>query len=41
MGINTVTAARIYGGQLDGQSGEDSDLAFDKFPFVALVKVCL
>ena len=39
MGISTVTAARIYSGQLEGQPGEEYQLTFDKFPNVALAKV--
>lgn len=39
MGIPTVTAARILKGQLSGQSGEETQLEMDKFPFVALSKV--
>jgi alkaline phosphatase len=38
MGVSTVTAARIHAGQLAGGSGEEYQLAFDKFPNVALVK---
>ncbi|CAN7984808.1 unnamed protein product, partial [Ixodes hexagonus] len=38
MGISTVTASRIYGGQLQGRRGEGSSLAFEYFPFTALVK---
>lgn len=38
MGIPTVTAARILKGQLNGQSGEESLLEMDKFPFVSLAK---
>jgi alkaline phosphatase len=38
MGISTVTAARIYQGQLRGETGEENRLAFEKFPHVALVK---
>ncbi|CAL8336782.1 unnamed protein product [Lota lota] len=38
MGVPTVTAARILKGQLQGQSGEESQLEMDKFPFVALSK---
>lgn len=38
MGISTVTAARIYAGQLQGLDGEEYNLAFDKFNNVALVK---
>jgi alkaline phosphatase len=40
MGIPTITATRIYKGQRTfGKSGEDHNLAYDKFPNVALVKV--
>lgn len=39
MGIPTVTAARILKGQLSGQSGEETQLEMDKFPYVALAKV--
>lgn len=39
MGIPTVTAARILKGQLAGQSGEESSLVMDTFPYVALSKV--
>jgi alkaline phosphatase len=38
MGISTITAARIYAGQLEGGSGEEYDLSWDRFPNVALVK---
>ena len=38
MGISTITAGRIYSGQLKGQPGEDYQLSFDKFPNVALAK---
>ncbi|XP_005917934.1 alkaline phosphatase, tissue-nonspecific isozyme isoform X2 [Haplochromis burtoni] len=38
MGIPTVTAARILKGQLNGQSGEETQLEMDKFPFVSLSK---
>lgn len=40
MGVPTVTAARILKGQLNGQSGEETQLEMDKFPFVSLAKVC-
>lgn len=40
MGVPTVTAARILKGQLSGQSGEETELEMDKFPFVSLAKVC-
>lgn len=39
MGIATVTAARILRGQRLGHSGEDQELAWDKFPAVGLAKV--
>uniref|UniRef100_K7FSD7 alkaline phosphatase n=1 Tax=Pelodiscus sinensis TaxID=13735 RepID=K7FSD7_PELSI len=38
MGISTVSAARIYKGQLEGGPGEDSRLAMETFPYVALAK---
>jgi alkaline phosphatase len=38
MGLATVTAARIYAGQLSGGTGEEHELSFDRFPQVALVK---
>lgn len=38
MGIATVTAGRVYVGQLHGKPGEDWQLTFDKFPDVALCK---
>ena len=38
MGISTVTAARILEGQLRGESGEENQLSFEKFPYVALSK---
>lgn len=39
MGVPTITAARIYKGQLAGGSGEESVLAMERFPYVALSKV--
>jgi len=39
MGVSTVTAARILEGQLRGESGEENQLSFDRFPDVALIKV--
>lgn len=39
MGVPTVTAARILKGQLNGQSGEETLLEMEKFPFVSLAKV--
>jgi alkaline phosphatase len=38
MGIATITAARIYDGQKRGETGEENQLSFEKFPNVALVK---
>jgi alkaline phosphatase len=38
MGISTVTAARIFAGQLRGESGEENVLSFETFPYVALSK---
>ena len=38
MGISTVTAARIFAGQLQGNSGEEHILSFETFPNVALIK---
>lgn len=39
MGIATVTASRILRGQRLGKSGEEQELAWDKFPAVAIAKV--
>lgn len=39
MSIPTVTAARIYSGQLNGCRGEEAELSFEKFPYVGLSKV--
>ncbi|SMF17938.1 alkaline phosphatase [Alteromonadaceae bacterium Bs31] len=38
MGISTVTAARIFEGQLKGMMGEENVLSFGKFPFSGLAK---
>ncbi|XP_042605189.1 intestinal-type alkaline phosphatase-like [Cyprinus carpio] len=38
MGVSTVSAARILRGQMEGQSGEETLLAMDTFPYVALSK---
>jgi alkaline phosphatase len=38
MGIATVTAARIFEGQLHGGYGEENLLSFERFPYVALSK---
>lgn len=39
MGGTTVTAARILRGQNNGNPGEETVLAFEEFPNVALSKV--
>ena len=38
MGISTLTAARIFEGQLRGESGEENRLSFEEFPYSALSK---
>ncbi len=38
MGISTVTAARIYDGQRKGMTGEENQLFFETFPYLALSK---
>ena len=38
MGMSTVTAARILAGQMQGQSGEEYQLSFEKMPFAGLSK---
>ncbi|XP_044138393.1 alkaline phosphatase-like [Bufo gargarizans] len=38
MGVSTVTATRIFKGQLAGKPGEETMLEMDKFPYVALAK---
>jgi alkaline phosphatase len=38
MGVTTVTAARIFKGQLKKRSGEEGYLTFDRFPNLALLK---
>ncbi|KAG8231067.1 hypothetical protein J437_LFUL010693 [Ladona fulva] len=38
MSLTTVTAARIYSGQMKGKDGEESSIIFDKFPYVGLSK---
>ncbi|KAJ8391178.1 hypothetical protein AAFF_G00096070 [Aldrovandia affinis] len=38
MGISTVTAARILKGQLSGQSGEETQLEMERFPYMSLSK---
>lgn len=39
MGISTITAARVFKGQLTGTAGENSALSFEKFPHTSLSKV--
>lgn len=38
MGISTLTAARIFEGQMRGESGEENRLSFEEFPFSAFSK---
>ncbi|XP_061636509.1 alkaline phosphatase-like isoform X1 [Phyllopteryx taeniolatus] len=38
MGVSTVSAARILEGQMEGNAGEETVLAMDTFPYVALSK---
>jgi len=38
MSVSTVTAARILQGQQHGGSGEENQLSFERFPYVALSK---
>lgn len=38
MGVSTVTAARIYQGQLAGNPGEENRLSFEEFPVTGLAK---
>ncbi len=38
MSMTTITAARIYAGQQRGQSGEESNLSFESFPWTGLSK---
>lgn len=39
MGMSTVTAGRILKGQIEGHSGEEAVLDFEKFPNIGLIKV--
>lgn len=41
MGVSTVTAARIYKGQMNNQTGEETVLNMETFPHVALSKVVM
>jgi alkaline phosphatase len=38
MGVSTVTAGRIFAGQLAGESGEDYQLSFEQLPYSGLSK---
>jgi len=38
MGVSTLTAARIFEGQQNGESGEENRLSFEQFPYSALSK---
>lgn len=38
MGMTTITAARIYKGQLSGKNGEEYQLSYEKFPNIGLSK---
>ncbi|XP_054280636.1 alkaline phosphatase-like [Macrosteles quadrilineatus] len=38
MGVATLTAARLFRGQRQGELGEDTELTWDRFPAVALAK---
>ena len=37
-GVSTVTATRIYHGQIAGKQGEEHSLVYDKFPYLGLIK---
>ncbi|XP_063775369.1 alkaline phosphatase-like [Pseudophryne corroboree] len=39
MGVTTLSAARVYQGQLAGKNGEENILEMETFPYVALSKV--
>lgn len=39
MSVTTLTASRIYKGQMEKRSGESEYLSFEKFPFVGMSKV--
>ncbi|XP_076446354.1 alkaline phosphatase-like [Babylonia areolata] len=38
MSLSTVMAARVYKGQLEGRTGEETRLSFETFPHIALSK---
>lgn len=39
MSLATLTAARIYKGQLENNTGESDYLSFEQFPFTGISKV--
>lgn len=39
MSVTTLTASRIYKGQMEKRSGENEYLSFEKFPYVGMSKV--
>jgi len=39
MSLTTLTAARIYKGQLQNTTGESEHLSFEQFPFTGISKV--
>jgi hypothetical protein len=41
MSLSTITASRIYLGQMSGHSGEESNLYFENFPYLGLSKVIM
>lgn len=41
MGISTITAGRIYKGQIKGNTGEEYKLAFENFPNTGFAKVLI
>jgi len=41
MGLPTITASRIYKGQLQKENGEDGYHSYELFPDIGLVKVTL
>lgn len=41
MSLTTLTAARIYQGQMHNGTGENEHLSFERFPFTGISKVCI
>jgi len=41
MSLTTLTAARIFKGQLQNTSGESEHLSFEQFPFTGISKVTI